>query len=206
MVITCALKVPLCHHRPSWPAASRSPNFDGAACADQTHPPQSAQSLWFPPYKTGSPARARRRRTKTKRVTISIRYVISFSRRPTWPSESTCHALRHGVHSKCPHGSIRMSLSFSAHILHSWKVLPISQRGNIHVKSCYSRVRQQLRLDFHSNQHNPTHPFHSTVHTAPGSRLYGPPSGSAQQMTGLDLLVLRPDTGRIPPCETIQSK
>lgn len=43
----------------------------------------------------------------------------------TCPSESTCHAVRHGVHSKWPHGSMRISLSFSAHILHNWKVLPV---------------------------------------------------------------------------------
>jgi hypothetical protein len=47
----------------------------------------------------------------------------------TCPSESTCHAVRQGVHSKCPHGSIRMSLSFSAHILHSWKVLPVNSNA-----------------------------------------------------------------------------
>lgn len=39
--------------------------------------------------------------------------------RITCPSESTCHAVRQGVHNKCPHGSIRISLSFSAHILHN---------------------------------------------------------------------------------------
>ena len=39
----------------------------------------------------------------------------------------TCHCVRHGVHNRCPHGSIRMSLSFSAQILHNWKVEPISQ-------------------------------------------------------------------------------
>ena len=39
----------------------------------------------------------------------------------------TCHDVRHGVQSKCPHGSIRTSFEFSAHILHSWKVEPISQ-------------------------------------------------------------------------------
>lgn len=43
----------------------------------------------------------------------------------TCPSESTCHDVKHGVHNKWPQGSIRMSLSFSAHILHSWKVLPV---------------------------------------------------------------------------------
>lgn len=42
----------------------------------------------------------------------------------TCPSESTCHAFKQGVHNKCPHGSIRMSLSFSAQILHNWNVLP----------------------------------------------------------------------------------
>lgn len=48
----------------------------------------------------------------------------------TCPSESTCHAVRHGVHNKWPHGSIRMSLSFSAHILHNWNVLPETQSLN----------------------------------------------------------------------------
>lgn len=46
----------------------------------------------------------------------------------TCPSESTCHAVRHGVHNKCPQGSIRISLSFSAQILHNWKVLPVISR------------------------------------------------------------------------------
>lgn len=40
---------------------------------------------------------------------------------------STCHAFKHGVHNKCPHGSILISLSFSAQILQSWNVEPISQ-------------------------------------------------------------------------------
>ena len=39
----------------------------------------------------------------------------------------TCQAVRQWVHSKCPQGSILISLLFSAHILHSWKVEPISQ-------------------------------------------------------------------------------
>lgn len=34
-------------------------------------------------------------------------------------STLTCHAVKHGVHSKWPHGSMRTSLSFSAHILHN---------------------------------------------------------------------------------------
>lgn len=42
----------------------------------------------------------------------------------TCPSESTCHDVRHGVQSKWPQGSILISLSFSAHILHNWNVLP----------------------------------------------------------------------------------
>lgn len=39
----------------------------------------------------------------------------------------TCHAVRQDVHIRWPHGSIFTSLSFSAHILHSWNVEPISQ-------------------------------------------------------------------------------
>ena len=39
----------------------------------------------------------------------------------------SCQAVRQGVHSRWLHGSIRMSLLFSAQILHSWKVEPISQ-------------------------------------------------------------------------------
>lgn len=38
-----------------------------------------------------------------------------------------CHDVKQGVQSKWPQGSIRISLSFSAQILHNWKVLPISQ-------------------------------------------------------------------------------
>lgn len=39
----------------------------------------------------------------------------------------TCHAVRQDVHIRWPHGSIFTSLSFSAQILHSWNVEPISQ-------------------------------------------------------------------------------
>lgn len=39
----------------------------------------------------------------------------------------TCQDVRQDVHMRCPHGSIFTSLSFSAHILHSWNVEPISQ-------------------------------------------------------------------------------
>lgn len=43
------------------------------------------------------------------------------------PALTICHDVKQGVHNKCPQGSIRTSLSFSAQILHSWNVLPISQ-------------------------------------------------------------------------------
>lgn len=46
--------------------------------------------------------------------------------RPPAPSH-TCQAVRQEVHIRWPHGSIFTSLSFSAQILHSWKVEPISQ-------------------------------------------------------------------------------
>ena len=39
----------------------------------------------------------------------------------------TCQEVRHGVQRRWPHGSMRMSLSFSAQILHNWNVEPISQ-------------------------------------------------------------------------------
>ncbi len=39
----------------------------------------------------------------------------------------TCHDVRQEVHIRWPHGSIFTSLSFSAQILHSWNVDPISQ-------------------------------------------------------------------------------
>lgn len=39
----------------------------------------------------------------------------------------TCHCVKHGVQRRWPQGSIRISLSFSAQILQSWKVDPISQ-------------------------------------------------------------------------------
>lgn len=39
----------------------------------------------------------------------------------------TCQAVRQEVHIRCPQGSIFTSLSFSAQILHSWNVEPISQ-------------------------------------------------------------------------------
>lgn len=39
----------------------------------------------------------------------------------------TCQPVRQGWHRRCPQGWMRVSLSRSAQILHSWKVLPISQ-------------------------------------------------------------------------------
>lgn len=42
-------------------------------------------------------------------------------------STRTCQDVRQDVHMRCPQGSIFTSLSFSAQILHSWKVEPISQ-------------------------------------------------------------------------------
>lgn len=43
------------------------------------------------------------------------------------PHYNTCQAVRQDVHIRWPQGSILTSLSFSAHILQSWKVEPISQ-------------------------------------------------------------------------------
>lgn len=51
----------------------------------------------------------------------------------------TCHAVRQEVHMRCPQGSIFTSLLFSAHILHSWKVEPISQYNSY--CSCKHRER-----------------------------------------------------------------
>lgn len=68
----------------------------------------------------------------------------------TCPSESTCHAVRHGVHNKCPHGSILMSLSFSAHILHNWKVLPaISGKKNRRPTIIHRHARHEIILLTH---------------------------------------------------------
>ena len=39
----------------------------------------------------------------------------------------TCQVFRHGVHKRCPQGSILISLLFSAQILHNWNVELISQ-------------------------------------------------------------------------------
>lgn len=46
---------------------------------------------------------------------------------PKRPCNRTCQAVRQEVHIRCPQGSIFTSLSFSAQILHSWNVEPISQ-------------------------------------------------------------------------------
>lgn len=67
----------------------------------------------------------------------------------TCPSESTCHAVKQGVHSKCPHGSILISLSFSAQILQSWKVLP----------KISNDIKKLLITNLLWN-----YPFHSRVH------------------------------------------
>lgn len=48
----------------------------------------------------------------------------------------TCQAVRQEVHMRWPHGSILMSLSFSAQILQSWKVEPISQYSSYCSCSC----------------------------------------------------------------------
>ena len=62
-----------------------------------------------------------------QQIYISLnRFQLTTHTLHTCPSESTCQAVRHGVHNKCPQGSILMSLSFSAHILHNWNVLPVN--------------------------------------------------------------------------------
>lgn len=114
--------IPLYRHRQHF-VVDCSPNFAGVVCVDRTHRRLFAQYLWFRLDRMDIPA-------KCVKNVISIEFVWSNNwlvTDITCPSESTCHAVRHGVHSKWPHGSIRMSLSFSAHILHNWNVLPAKQ-------------------------------------------------------------------------------
>lgn len=114
----------------------------------------------------------------------------------TCPSESTCHAVRHGVHSRWPHGSIRMSLSFSAQILHSWNVLPVEIKKKRH--NTFLLAISNL-LPAEGNSHY-TYPSHSTARTAPASPWCGPRGDSARQTTDPGCGASRPETGRILPC------
>lgn len=57
---------------------------------------------------------------------------------PKRPRNRTCQAVRQEVHIRCPQGSIFTSLSFSAQILQSWNVEPISQYSSY----CSWRGRQ----------------------------------------------------------------
>lgn len=56
----------------------------------------------------------------------SVPFISQRQNGQPWPSDS-CQAVRQEVHIRCPQGSILTSLSFSAQILQSWKVEPISQ-------------------------------------------------------------------------------
>lgn len=69
----------------------------------------------------------------------------------------TCQAVRHKVHMRWPQGSILMSLSFSAQILQSWKVEPISQYNSY--CSCWVRTHsvshhRSLHYGWRNKQHS----------------------------------------------------
>jgi len=52
-------------------------------------------------------------------VNTSIKFFHNADKRESIRKIFTCQAFRQGVQSRCPQGSMRMSLSFSAHILHN---------------------------------------------------------------------------------------
>lgn len=64
--------------------------------------------------------------SKGSTTTSSVPLISARQNGQPWPSDS-CQEERQGVQRRWPHGSIRTSLSFSAQILHSWNVEPISQ-------------------------------------------------------------------------------
>lgn len=124
------ITIPQYHHHQRF-VVDHALNFYDAVYVDRMHRLLFVQFLWFQLYRMGNP---------TKNIELFSqffdrchqRFSIFFSRKImnekklcTCPSESTCQAVKHGVHNKWPHGSIRISLSFSAHILHNWNVLPV---------------------------------------------------------------------------------
>lgn len=129
------LTIPLYRHHQHF-VAVHSLNSGDVAFVDQMHRLLSARFLWFQLDKKDSPVCM-----DNFRLVLFIYWTIFLLNRQhinwychfidkyaqklvTCPSESTCQAVKHGVHSKWPHGSILISLSFSAHILHNWNVLP----------------------------------------------------------------------------------
>lgn len=148
--------IPLYRRRQQF-AAECLPNSADVVCVDRMHRRLFAQCLWFQLYKTDSPVCVGERRKKYA-IAMLKPYLVNVKskfRIHTCPSESTCHEVRHGVHSKWPQGSIRMSLSFSAHILHNWNVLP----ANV--------IEQSLNFAHWSHSKWPaTYPFRNKVRTA----------------------------------------
>lgn len=110
----------------------------------------------------------------------------------TCPSESTCHAVKQGVHSRCPQGSILISLSFSAQILHSWNVLPV-------LESTKPSTRQSVNSTLRGTWFE-SYPSHSRVRTAPASPWCDPPGDSARQTIGPGSAPSRLGTDRSLPC------
>lgn len=138
----------------------------------------------------------------------------------TCPSESTCHDVRHGVQSKWPQGSILISLSFSAHILHNWNVLPtnpIKFNTEKHRKKEIMHFKELLKfknVDREKEKWRIFYPFHSRVHIVLESRLCDPPWDFVRQMIGPDWMTCHPDIDKIPlyrfchinTCSTLQNK
>ncbi len=67
----------------------------------------------------------------------------------------TCHNVKQEVHIRWPHGSIFTSLSFSAQILHSWNVDPISQYNSY--CSWKDRKKREKKKDEKDNIQNLTY-------------------------------------------------
>lgn len=96
--------------------------------SEQLLPGQEKLALTFLNYELMSPHlhtwRKQNRRTGNS---VSVGKQLVSPRETNKRQRLTCHAVRQDVHIRWPHGSIFTSLSFSAHILHSWNVEPISQ-------------------------------------------------------------------------------
>lgn len=121
--------VPLISHRQKgqpWPSDSCRANGDG-------------QRLIYKYGQYGTTFPKDEKRNQKLKTSPTNQTILSLHRGYKMPSSSedytaehtvwshTCQDVRQDVHMRCPQGSIFTSLSFSAHILHSWKVEPISQ-------------------------------------------------------------------------------
>lgn len=128
IIYSIRFTIPLYHLRRSTKVFHSHKNFFDVVFEDQMHQLLFVQCPLFQHDKMGNP--------KKIMIEYNIMYFqciiincwlkCSYRNLLTCLSESTCHDVRHGVHRRCPQGSILISLSFSAQILQSWNVLPVN--------------------------------------------------------------------------------